>query len=122
MLNQAKVLKDHLEKHMPELNELVVANVYVLGKRLGGSPTGHVLAKYAVDAWLQKCAPVFVMEGSSLSWDVVEAMQIDLERFYNRYKMKFGMYFINTDIETKRKLREALDDFCMIWFVARGKK
>lgn len=107
---------------MPELKELVVANVYVLGKRLGGSPTGHVLAKYASDAWGQKCAPVFVMEGTMLSWDVVDAMHEDICKVFKKNGCKFGMYFINTDVETKKKLRETLDDVCMIWFVARGKQ
>ena len=107
---------------MPELKTLVVANVYVLGKRLGGSPTGHVLAKYAVDAWVKKCAPVFVMEGTSLSWDVVEAMYKDINKCYKAIGFKPGMYFINCDNDTKRKLRETLDEVCRIWFVARGKK
>lgn len=121
MLNQSEVLKEHLKKNMPELKELAVANVYVLGKRLGGSPTGHVLAKYATDAWMQKCAPVFVMEGTTLSWDVVDAMHEDIEVVYKKKKCKYGMYFINTDVDTKRKLRETLDDVCMIWFVKKGK-
>lgn len=115
------IIKKHLKRHMPELTDIATANVYILGKRLGGAPTGHVLAKFATDAWIQQRAPVFVMEGSTLSWDVVDAMHEEIYKHNKKFKLKqrFGMYFINTDTDTKRKLRETLDSVSTIWFVSR---
>lgn len=106
---------------MPELTDIATANVYILGKRLGGSPTGHVLAKFAIDAWTQQRAPVFVMEGTTLSWDVVDAIHEDIHKHNEKFKLKrrYGMYFINTDTDTKRKLRETLDPVSIVWFVSR---
>lgn len=116
MYSSSPVLLKHLKENLPQSAGFAQANVYMLGVRLGGGPTGRVLARFAAGAWRRGLVPLFVMEGASLNRAAAKAFAVDCGS-YPDASGRTGVYFLNAPEDTRALLSEAFKGVCRAWFV-----